>query len=184
MKQGFVSILLCIVVLSLFGIHMESLGLATSSEGTLEVGDILFVDIYEGWCHGGYWDHLALYVGQQNYGGPAVIEATYNGGICLTSLPQFYERDKPAKISVRRLEELPDREEIIMKAVGYALDQIGKPFDFTATATLPAKFNEKNLHCTEVIWRAYKTAGIDLDGNGGLFIYPDDIFFSSKLKPV
>lgn len=165
-------------------IHRESLSPATSSGGTLEVGDILFVDIYEGWCHGGYWDHLALYVGQQIYGEPAVIEATYNGGVCLTPLSLFYERDKPAKVSVRRLKELPDREEVIQKAIGHALDQISKPFDFTATATLPAKINEKNLHCTEVIWRAYKAGGVDLDGNGGLFIYPDDIYFSSKLIPV
>ena len=178
MKRGLVIFLLCIVVLSLIGVHRESLSPATSSEGALEVGDILFVDIYEGWCHGGYWDHLALYVGS------AVIEATYDGGVCLTPLHLFYERDDPAKVSVRRLKELPDREEIILKAVGYALDQVGKPFDFTATATLPAKINEKNLHCTEVIWRAYKAAGVDLDGNDGLFVYPDDIYFSSRLEPV
>jgi uncharacterized protein YycO len=150
----------------------------------LEVGDVLFVDIYDGWCHGGFWDHLALYVGQQDYGGEAVVEATFNGGISVTALSQFYQRDKPAKISVRRLNDRPDREEIIQEAIEYSLEQIGKPFDFTATATLPVKFNEKNLHCTELIWRAYKAAGVDLDGNGGLFVYPDDIYFSSNLEPI
>jgi len=185
-KQGFVVFLLCIVVLSVVGIRSEKFSLATSDVDTfeLEVGDILFVDIYEGWCHGGFWDHLVLYVGQQDYGGEVVVEATFNGGICITALSQFYQRDEPAKISVRRLKDRPGREEIIQKAIEYSLDQIGKPFDFTATATLPAKINEKNLHCTELIWRAYKSAGIDLDGNGGLFIYPDDIYFSSNLEPV
>ncbi|WP_434450026.1 hypothetical protein [Lentzea sp. E54] len=31
------------------------------------------------------------------------------------------------------------------------------------------------LNCSELVWRAYKTAGIELDANGGTGVYPDDI---------
>jgi uncharacterized protein YycO len=87
-------------------------------------------------------------------------------------------------MAVRRLRDVPSREEDIQKAIDYALAQVGKPFDFTATATIPWKVNEANLHCTELIWRAYKAAGIDLDFDDGLLLYPDDIYYSSKLRPV
>ena len=92
-----------------------------------------------------------------------------------------WQRDLPADVSVRRLKDIPDRDEIIRIVVEYALAQVGQPFDYTATATLPFKINESNLHCAEVAWRSYMAAGVDLDSNGGLLVYPDDIYFSPKL---
>jgi len=50
---------------------------------------------------------------------------------------------------VRRLKDIPDREEVIRLVVGYALSHVDEPFDYTATATLPFKMNEGNLHCAE-----------------------------------
>jgi len=150
-------------------------------EDLLEPGDILFVDIYNSWSQGGYWDHIAVYV-EDPY--PCVVEATYNGGISQTQLVAFLRRDLPAEVSVRRLKDIPDRDEIVRIAVEYALAQVGQPFDYAATATLPFKINESNLHCAEVAWRSYMAAGVDLDSNGGLLVYPDDIYFSPKLvKP-
>ncbi len=55
-------------------------------EDLLEPGDILFVDIYNGWSQGGYWDHAAVYV-EDPY--PCVVEATYNLGISQTRWRQF-----------------------------------------------------------------------------------------------
>jgi uncharacterized protein YycO len=154
----------------------------------LQAGDIIFVDLYKGWCATTYWDHMAIYVGTQDVAGRqssvGVVEATYNAGIRRTSLHRFLERDEPARMAVRRLADMPSREEAIQKAIDYALAQVGKPFDFTATATIPWKVNGANLHCVEVIWRAYKAGGIDLDFNDGLLLYPDDIYFSSRLRSV
>lgn len=179
LKRGFIVVLLCIMVLSVWGVQWKTLGSDSEYLDSLQPGDILFVDIYEGWSHGGFWDHLGLYVGG------SVIEATFNGGITRTSLSTFLKRDGTAKIGVRRLKLESDREETVREVIDYALEQVGKPFDFTATTTFPAKFNGKNLSCTELIWRAFKAADIDLDVNDGLFIYPDDIYFSPKLaKPA
>ena len=175
---------LLLVVVSMVAVESYAPSAADSlvREEILEPGDIIFVDIYEGWCHVGRWDHMALFVGNQPYAG--VVEATYNEGICYTPLPSFLARDLPAKISVRRLNDMPGRDEIIQKAIEYAVAQIGRQFDFTATATIPLKINEENQHCAEVVWRAYKAAGIDLDSNDTLFLYPDDVYYSPELGPA
>ena len=180
--RAIIVILLLTAVVSIVIVRNSSLPAVAVQEEMLQPGDILFVDIYKGWSHPGYWDHLALYVGEQPYAG--VIEATYNLGVYYTPLPVFLERDQPVDITVRRLKDIPGREEKIQKVIDYAMAQVGKPFDFTATATVPLKVNEQNLHCAEVIWRAYLAAGIDLDSNDGLFLYPDDIYYSPKLGPI
>jgi uncharacterized protein YycO len=171
--------LIILVIVSIFVVRNSSLPAISIQVDMLQPGDILFVDLYKGWSHGGYWDHLALYLG--NY---AVVEATFNGGVCYTPVEVFLERDKPAEISAKRLKDMPSREEIIQKAIEYALEQIGKPFDFTATATFPLKLNEENQSCAELIWRAYKAGGVDLDSDDGLLIYPDDIYYSPRLEPI
>ena len=180
--RAVIVILLLTAVVSIVVVRNMSLPAVAVQEEMLQPGDILFVDIYKGWSHPGYWDHLALYVGEQPYA--EVIEATYNLGVCYTPLPVFLERDQPVDIAVRRLKDTPGREEIIQKVIDYALAQVGKPFDFTATATVPLKVNDENLHCAEVVWRAYLAAGIDLDSNDGLFLFPDDIYYSPKLGPI
>jgi uncharacterized protein YycO len=178
-----VCLLLVLVVASVVVVERTTLpvpmGANEFDEEWLEPGDLLFVDIYNGWSEGGYWDHAAVYV-EDPY--PSVVEATYNLGISQTPLPGFLARDLPAEVSMRRLNDIPEREEVIYRAVEYALAQVGQPFDYTATATFPLKMNNQNLHCAEVAWRSYMAAGVDLDSNGGLLIYPDDIYFSPKLE--
>lgn len=157
----------------------DTAGASRIDESWLEPGDLLFVDIYHGWSQTGYWDHIAIYVAEPY---PSVMEATYNAGIARTPLDVFLDRDLPAPVSVRRLEDKPGREQVLEAAVQYALDQEGRAFDYTATATLPLKLNEGNLHCAELAWRAYRAGGVDLDSNGGLLIYPDDIYFAPQME--
>jgi uncharacterized protein YycO len=178
-------LLLVLVVVSVAVVRGSTLPVPAAvsdiDEEFLEPGDLLFVDIYNGWSEGGYWDHAAVYV-EDPY--PSVVEATYNLGISQTGLAEFLARDLPAEVSVRRLKSIPNRDEVIRAVVEYALAQVGQPFDYTATATLPFKINENNLHCAEVAWRSYMAAGVDLDSDGGLLLFPDDIYFSPKLgKP-
>ena len=182
LRRILVVLLLIIVVLSVVFVRRSALP-SVGEDISLEPGDILFVDLYQGWCQSGYWDHMALYVGERPYAG--VVEATYNAGVCYTALPAFWQRDEPADISVRRLrEDLENRDEIIEKAIAYALTEVGRAFDFTATATVPLKLNEQNVHCAEVVWRAYQAAGMDLDGDDGPFLYPDDIYYCRQLEAV
>lgn len=177
-------LLLAIVIASLAVVRNHTLAVPIPTEeitaDDLEPGDLLFLDTYDGWSQGGYWDHAAVYV-EQPY--PSVVEATYNLGISQTGLAAFLARDYPAEVSVRRLRDIPGRAEAIDAAVDYALAHVGYPFDYTATATLPLKFSEGSLHCAEVVWRSYLAGGLDLDSNGGLMVFPDDIYFSPNLGP-
>ena len=184
-KRAGMCLLLVLVIVSVVVVRGSSLtvpaALSEIDENFLEPGDLLFVDIYNSWSEGGYWDHVAVYV-EDPY--PSVVEATFNLGISQTPLREFVERDLPAEVSVRRLKDIPGRDEVIRIAVEYALAHVGQPFDYAATATLPLKINENNLHCAEVAWRSYLAAGVDLDSDGGLLVFPDDIYFSPKLgKP-
>ena len=172
------AISLVAVIASVVVVRRATLGTVVVREDVLQQGDIFFVDLYKGWSQGGYWDHMALYAG----GG--VVEATFNLGVCYTPLQEFLERDRPAGITVRRLKDMPGREEIIQKAIDYALSEVGEPFDFTATATIPLKISKDRIHCAAVVWRAYLAAGIDLDSNDGPSLYPDDIYFSPKLEAI
>ena len=166
------------VIASVVAVRRATLGTVVVQEDMLQQGDIFFVDIYKGWSEGGYWDHMAFYTGGE------VVEATFNAGVCYTPLPEFIERDWPAGIAVRRLKDIPGRDEIIQKATDYALSEVGKPFDYTATATIPLKLSKDRIDCAEVVWRAYLAAGVNLDSNDGPCLYPDDIYFSPKLEPI
>jgi len=185
-KRLAVVCLLAVVILSIFGLQSRVINTVPLNVAKLEPGDILFVDLYEGWDQAGFWDHMGIYIGEVDYAGElnGVVESTFDSGVIIISLDSFIERDRLSRFSVRRLENMPGREEVIERMIEYALNSVGKPFDVTATATIPLKVNDRNLHCVEVVWQAYKVAGINLDSNGGLILYPDDIYFSSRLVPV
>ena len=123
---------------------------------------------------------MAMYVGDR-----AVVEATYNGGITITRVDAFIERDRPAEVFVKRLKDIQGRERVIREAVEYALEQEDEPFDPVVFIFPPFhKVGSKAQHCAEVVWRAYKQAGIDLDSNRGLMLLPDDIYYSSYLEAI
>ncbi|NUT52942.1 MAG: hypothetical protein HOV94_37490 [Saccharothrix sp.] len=60
------------------------------------------------------------------------------------------------------------------KAANYAYNELrGRPYDGDFTKN---KINTTwGLNCSELVWRAYKAAGIELDSNGGPAVYPDNI---------
>jgi uncharacterized protein YycO len=181
LARGAVIVLVLVVLCSVFMLQHTPIKAKPAEIDKLEPGDILFVDLYKGWCQIGYWDHVALYVG-----GYYVVEATYNSGVCLTSVEEFFERDYPAQISAMRLKEIPDRQKVIQRAIDYALAQVGKPFDqiMAIPLLLTFKNTDDKFHCANLVWRAYMISGIDLDSNHGWLLYPDDIYYSPRLEPV
>jgi len=170
------------------GVKTRAAAGGTVNEDMLRPGDILLVDVYTGWSQFGLWDHAAAYVGIQPgllpYAAPVVIEATFDKGVHCTALADFLARDAPAAVAALRLRDSSGGTRAAGDVVGYTIAQVGKPFDYTATAALPCKLNAENTHCTELIWRAFKAIGIDVDSNGGPFVYPDDIFHSRHLEQI
>ena len=69
------------------------------------------------------------------------------------------------------------------KAAGrYAKNKLlNKPYNiYFATNKNPYG---KNMNCSQLVWAAYKnSAKVDLDGNGGPGVYPNDIVKSTKTK--
>ena len=59
------------------------------------------------------------------------------------------------------------------------------PYKMTA-GIFTKKFEEplKATQCTHIVWWAYKKFGIDLDGNGGKIVKPQDVFLSDKVELV
>src|SRR5512137_379018 len=59
------ALLLVLVVVSVLVVRNSTLPVPIAageiSQDQLEPGDLLFVDIYNGWSQGGYWDHAAVY---------------------------------------------------------------------------------------------------------------------------
>ncbi len=123
---------------------------------------------------------MALYVGDQR-----VVEATFDGGITITHVDAYIERDSPAEVGVKRLKDIEGRERIIREAIEYALDQEGKLFD-PAVFIFPLfhKIGDKEQHCVELVWRAYRQGGIDLDSNRELMLLPDDVYYSPYLEDI
>lgn len=66
-----------------------------------------------------------------------------------------------------------------------ATNLVNIPYRLTA-GIFTRKFEEeiKETQCTHIVWWAYKKFGIDLDGNGGKIVKPQDIFLSDKVELV
>ena len=128
----------------------------------------------------GYWKHIALYVGDDY-----VIEssAAYDvenhvwlkDGVTYTKVEDLLSREID-EVLVMRLKGNP---QAIETAIDYADSQIGKKYDWFLL-----KSNEDSQYCSELIWRAFKLSGIDLDSDGGPYIAPDDIANSPHLVKV
>jgi len=80
------------------------------------------------------------------------------------------------------LEQYGGREAITGNAVQYVKDQVrdpAVPFDWEFR-----KFDESAQYCSELVWHAYMVSGVDLDWNHDLFVSPDELYYSHKLKLV
>lgn len=66
------------------------------------------------------------------------------------------------------------------KIVSYMKKQIGKSYQ-----ALSSKNNTDSWYCSKLVWKAYKVVlNIDIDDNGGLIVYPEDILNSSYLVGI
>ncbi|HOV14770.1 MAG TPA: YiiX/YebB-like N1pC/P60 family cysteine hydrolase [Spirochaetota bacterium] len=75
--------------------------------------------------------------------------------------------------------------EIINKIVDFAMQQLGKTYNMYFTD----KMTTEKFYCTQLVWRAYKEAGVDIDSNGNKFydyglVLASDIYKSPYLYIV
>lgn len=63
---------------------------------------------------------------------------------------------------------------------------LGIPYGITQ-GVFTSKYGEDNvvrIHCSHLVWEAYRYYGYDLDGDGGVIVTPKDIAESPLLEPV
>ena len=144
----------------------------------LKDGDILvnFSTSTLDWRHG----HSALVIDAEN---DKTIEHTLVGA--QSHMGTISSWGKQPKFVVLRYED----EEVISKVVEFAKENlIGVDYDiFVGIDGKKDKSDEKRKYasnCSHIVWQAFKSQGIDIDSNGGIFVTPNDIALSNKLKVV
>lgn len=144
----------------------------------LKDGDILinFSTSTLDWRHG----HSALVIDAEN---DKTIEHTLVGA--QSHMGTVSSWGKQPKFVVLRYEY----EEVINKVVEFAKENlIGVDYDiFVGIDGKKDKSDEKRKYasnCSHIVWQAFKSQDIDIDSNGGVFVTPNDIALSNKLKVV
>lgn len=117
--------------------------------------------------------HDALYMGDGQ-----IIDAMPEGGVQVRTLEGFIA-DSGDYVIAHRLAEWSDA--LAQGAVDYAIAHIGTPYDYDYFG---GKDTEDVMYCSELVWRAYLSQGIDLDSNAGAWVWPDDIVSSPLLVEV
>ena len=82
-----------------------------------------------------------------------VLEAVQPVGV--VSLKEFISRSEPGTFMARRL-KAPVTLDRYRAARAWAMSQIGKNYDPRFL------WDDKNLYCSELVWKAYQQAGIEL----------------------
>ena len=128
------------------------------------------------------YSHVGLVVIQQE--SPFVIHASLtgdsNGGkVMLDSLETFLARDQATAVAVYR----PRDEETIESAIAIAKNYVEEEIPFDSGFDLS---DSERLYCTELVWRAYQEAGLDLveaefDTISNPFLSHDEYILPSSL---
>lgn len=73
-------------------------------------------------------------------------------------------------------------EKVISDAIAFGHTKIGTPFSYFSN--LFDKTNTDKFYCSQFVWNCYLNAGVDLDGNGGMAVFPNDLVRSDKVSIV
>ena len=127
---------------------------------------------------------MVMALDRHNYSHVGLLFNTKNGWKVVHAVPG--ESDKCAKAKIVRV---PCKAYIAQKAVQYALHKIGFPFDDNFDMADTTKF-----YCTELVWRAYLSAGIDISkgrrhninvlGLRKTCLLPSDITMGNTIKSI
>ncbi len=132
----------------------------------------------------------SVYVSFFRYGHSALVVNADKGELLESLEPGTFSKityesslfDFSTFLIVRPKADKSVRQEVASYA---ATNLVNIPYRLTA-GIFTRKFEEvlKETQCTHIVWWAYKKFGIDLDGNGGKIVKPQDIFLSDKVELV
>lgn len=153
-------------------------------------GNIFFVD------SGSPWNHVGLYTAKEY-----IVESMPEDGVqywkynateahqFVVTNPQDGVNDScilsVSTTSSKKTSAAAWPKANIPKGTPYDYDPLDNKADYYNTGKDNVRSELDALNCSELVWRAYKKgASIDLDGNGGLGVYPNDILDSNKTSKV
>ncbi len=143
----------------------------------LKKGDILvtFNTHTFGWRHG----HCAIVLNENS---DTLLEHMSIGEVsCKTALGSW--RGYPSFVVLRYKDE-----EVAKKAAEYAeKNLLDIPYNILAGVIKKDKSDEtavSSSHCSHIVWQAYKSTGVDIDDNKGIFVTPKDIAMSDELEVI
>ena len=188
-KKGLIQILCVIAIFLLIvptGVSTyENINNKLKVPTYLEIGDLLFCDIDEEFISkaqsfgieipfiytnpGLYDDHVAIYIGDNKfieaspYHSDSENEKLYGVVISGIGLLKLWSKN----IRYGKVNATSEQKE---NAVEWAINQLGQPYqsDYTNKNCDPKDKKDKysdEWYCTELVWAAYKSQGIDLDKN-------------------
>jgi hypothetical protein len=164
-------------------------------------GDIIFRRGLDATSHavlalnpGSHYSHVGMIVFQS--GRAYVVHAVpaeapgEQDAVKIEPLSRFLAPNRASATQLMRVKagQVITDQRVADRAAQYAVSKIGVPFDFDYNMD-----DDRQMYCTELIWKAYLFAGVDLVGARKLahfpllptaVIGPDVLLASSRLNPV
>lgn len=155
-------------IAALFGFVFLIRGKLHVEAANLEAGDLLFDRVANpatlfSQTLGFYWTHMAVYMGDNK-----LVEVTPSTGVVLVDISSWDNEIDTMAVHVYGL-SANQREGI----VNFTNTQVGKGFNFTAFEHIldddcyprNISIDSVSWYCSEVVWAAYLSQGVDLDIN-------------------
>ena len=125
----------------------------------VRAGDIVFMELDNYSCKLPGWDHCGIYVGNNEF----IHASGYLNCVDKQDLSLFKSLD--CEIVYGKV--ITSNKVQRINAINFAEGQIGKPYN--ALELKDPSFDSEAWYCSELVWAAYLSQGIDLDRNGWNF---------------
>lgn len=139
-----------------------------------EPGTILFIETST------FYNHVLIY-GEEDVVVESVqpfstvtIKKIYDNGLKLPGTKAYALELKES--------ENYDKEIVMQEAANFAMEHTESYYDINFLNNKNGEYEE--LNCSELVWAAYFEAGLDIDSNGGIGVYPNDIYNSNYFEVV
>ncbi len=125
----------------------------------VKAGDIVFFEVYNYSHYNPGWDHVGLYIGNNEF----IHASQYLHCVAKQNISIF----EPLDMEIVYGKVITSNETQRTNAINFAEGQIGKPF-YVRDPKDPS-FDSEAWYCSELVWAAYLSQGIDIDKNGWSF---------------
>ncbi|MDI6605386.1 MAG: hypothetical protein QME35_09665 [Thermoanaerobacteraceae bacterium] len=138
-----------------------------------DTGDIILV--HDGFCPYGYYRHAGIFDSSRYRGldSRCFISTEWTPGVVLETPKLYRNYDEAVGLWIPLVSYTKK-----INIISYLSQQLGKPYNI-----LSSKSNRNEWYCSKLPWAGYYDKGLDIDGDGGYWVKPVDIYNSNKTSP-